>query len=82
MDFEGELAEIATLLATYAEDFDVQVVDMFDEVIAFDDPEDDSVNAEVHYLIGFVACAASFLELEPVELVEEYREDKNDGATH
>ena len=37
MDFMAELAEIATLLQAYANDFDVQVVDMFDEVIAFDD---------------------------------------------
>lgn len=79
-DFTADLVEHASQLHSYADDFDVNVVDMFAEVIAFDDPDDDSVAGEVNFLIGYLTCAAAVLELEPAAMVDEYRDQEDDDV--
>ena len=75
VNIKQAIVENTTLLLSYAGDFEIDVEDLFaDEIVHFDDPEDPDTECEVHYLIGWVTCAAMALDTSPVELVAVYAE--------
>ena len=74
------LRDYASGLRDYASDFEVELADMFDpdQDIDYADPEDPDVNVEVHWLIGWVSCAALVLGMDPAALVAEQAMTEND----
>ena len=81
---EAALADYASAIRDYASDFELEIADMFDteQEIEYADPEDPDVGYEIHWMLGWLECAAHILCKDPVSLVIEHAEAEHAGGGH